>query len=333
MNTKQYDIIVLYSGGLDSKLAIKLLSMQGLSVLAVKFLHPFSPGLQSDKENFYRDEMLDADVLETPTDDKYLEIIPHPQHGYGSNANPCLDCKIHFLRRAWELAQKYNIKGIATGEVLGQRPFSQRAEAMKLIENKAGLSGKVIRPLCAKLLPASEAEIMGIVDRSRLLDIRGRGRKRQMELAKQFEIGDYPTPAGGCLLTDPGYSIKLFDAMKHNEFSAGMTQLLKFGRHFRIEGKRVVISRDAEEETILRKHFALGRILLEPTIEKGPMALVNVDADTAIIDYAGQIIARYIRKGNDSTAVEIQISRDGNVLSKTLASPANAIWVDEHLIR
>ncbi|MCD6124452.1 hypothetical protein J7J62_04700 [bacterium] len=291
----KYDIVLLFSGGLDSLLSAAILKKQGLSVLALKFVHPFLPKVLELSERFYVESQVGVDVLEVPTDEDYLRVILNPRFGYGSNANPCLDCKIHFFRRAWEFAKRVGARGLATGEVLGQRPFSQRRETFYLIEKEAGVSRMVVRPLCAKLLRPSVLEESGIVDRNLLYGISGRSRKRQMELAKQFGIKKVPTPAGGCLLTDPGYAARFFDAKLHGEVDLRSFLLLKVGRHMRIGGVKVVVGRNEHENRILREKFSSGCYVLEPVDGKGPTVLVWKNADDEVVTEAARVLARYVR--------------------------------------
>jgi len=330
MKLEKYDIVLLYSGGLDSILTGTILAKQGLKILGVKFVHPFSPGKWEKAEIFYESEF-GFDILETSVGDDFLQIIKNPEHGYGKNANPCIDCKIYFFRKAWEIAQQVGAQGLATGEVTGQRPFSQRKEALRLIEQSAAVKGKVVRPLCAILLPPSEPEIEGIVCREKLYDIRGRSRKKQIELARQFGIENYESPGGGCNLTDPQYAYRFLDALEHNELSLQMTQLIKIGRHFRVEGKRIVVGRNEYENEILEKDFAADWIFMEPASVKGPSALVACDSSENTISTATSIIARYITKAHGEE-IEIEtIYPDGSRKIIT-AIGADHIWVDRHLI-
>ncbi len=307
MLKESYDIVLLFSGGLDSLLAAKLLSLQGLSVLALKFRHPFLPGLWSDVEKVDRLEHLGVDLWVKPLGEEHIAVVKAPRYGYGSQMNPCIDCRIFFLRRAWELGQRFGAKGLATGEVLGQRPFSQRRSVLSLIEREAGVEGKVIRPLCAKLLPPSRLELEGIVDREGLLGIYGRGRKRQMALAEKLGITDYPSPAGGCLLTDPGYAARVKDALEHDEFCLEVSQLLKLGRHLRIEGIRAVVGRNAAENALLEERFSRRRFLLKPASMVGPVVLVDGAAGGDTILLAARALARYTKaKPSEKVVVEVR---------------------------
>ena len=332
MKTEIYDIALLYSGGLDSKLAARILANQNIKVLGVKFIHPFLSGLMNKDEKFYHDPEIRIDILEIPLGDEYLELIKNPSHGYGANANPCIDCKIFFMKHAWEIAKGYDAKGLATGFVIGQRPFSQRNTAIKFIEKEAGLVGKIIHPLTAKNFPPTELELSGLVNREKLYDIKGRGRIRQLKLAEELGIAEYPSPAGGCLLTDPGYSARFFEAIEHNDLDLETTQLLKFGRHFRIDGKRVVIGRNEEENDILETNFSVGRFLLIPENIPGPSAVVEKDANSSTLKLTAKIIGRYSRKLKQNEMIIVGIYMRNEKIMTINASPADPLQIDEYHI-
>ena len=324
-----YDIVLLYSGGLDSKLAGAILNELGLKILGVKFLHPFSTGLWRPKDKLIKNTE-PFDILEKKIGEDYLDIIKKPRYGYGANANPCIDCKIFFLKQARIIAEQVNAEGLATGEVLGQRPFSQRKDALKLIEKQAGLEGKIVRPLCAKLLPPSKLELSGLVDREKLFAIKGRGRKVQIELAKKFGITDYPSPAGGCLLTDPGYAKRFFDALEHDEITLETTQLLKFGRHFRIHNKKIVVGRNEYENGVLTDYLSENKKVLSPVSIPGPTALVDSNSSSEIENIAASIVARYCKTKNPKIDVKI-LYPDGS--EKTIsAAPIDPVLLDEYII-
>ncbi len=178
--------------------------------------------------------------------EEYLRVVKFPRHGYGRNMNPCIDCRIFMLKKAKAYMEESRAAFIVTGEVLGQRPMSQRKEAMRLIEKEAGLEGFILRPLSAKFLPITIPEKEGWVNREKLLNLQGRSRKPQIELADHFDIHDYPCPAGGCLLTDPGFSKRMKDLMIHDPaFSLNDVHLLKMGRHFRLSPEvKLVVGRN-----------------------------------------------------------------------------------------
>jgi tRNA U34 2-thiouridine synthase MnmA/TrmU len=233
--------IALLSGGLDSTLAAKVVMQQGIELEALNFLTVFCTCTHRGESCLASQKAVDS--LGIPlrvfnVSEEYLEVVKHPRHGYGSNMNPCIDCRIFMLRRAKAYMESVGASFIVTGEVLGQRPMSQRKDSMCLIEKEAGLEGSILRPLSAKFLPASIPEKEGWVDRERLLNIQGRSRKPQIKLADHFGIQDYPCPAGGCLLTDPGFSKRMRDLILHHpDFSLNDVHLLKVGRHFRLSPK------------------------------------------------------------------------------------------------
>jgi tRNA U34 2-thiouridine synthase MnmA/TrmU len=181
--------------------------------------------------------------------EEYLGVVKHPKHGYGSNMNPCIDCRIFMLKRAKDYMEESGAAFIVTGEVLGQRPMSQRKDAMRLIEKEASLEGLILRPLSAKVLPVTIPERERWVDREKLLKIQGRSRKPQIGLAEHYNIRDYPCPAGGCLLTDPGFAKRMKDLMMNEpNFSLNDVHLLKIGRQFRLSrGVKLVVGRNKEE--------------------------------------------------------------------------------------
>jgi len=198
--------IGLFSGGLDSILACRVVMAQGIEVVALKFVTPFFDHDLLADEVAYRQEMhrkygINARVVDIS--EGYVRMLEQPVHGFGKNFNPCVDCKIFMLRRARELMAEYKASFILTGEVLGQRPMSQRRDTLRVIERDSGCEGVLLRPLCAQLMNPTLAETQGLVDREQLHRFSGRGRKEQKKLAAAFGIQDYPAPAGGCMLTDP----------------------------------------------------------------------------------------------------------------------------------
>ncbi len=296
MLENKYDIVTLYSGGLDSLLAATFLSRLGLRVLAVHFSHPFKKGLWANAQTFSRN-ICGFDSLSIPVGDEFLQMMCNPKFGYGkTKANPCMDCKVLFMRKAFAIAKQIGAAGIATGEVVGQRPFSQRVAAMHQIAAEAGVTGFVLRPLCAKLLPPTSLETSGLVNREQLLDFSGRSRERQFALARELGIDKYEHPAGGCKLTDPGYAARVLEARAHNEIDIDTMQLLKFGRHFRLDGHRLAIGREERECDLFEKQFAAGRILFVPSFVPGPSAVLAPTADEQILNTAAKIIARYSQK-------------------------------------
>lgn len=201
--------LALLSGGLDSTLAVKLMLDQGIYVEAINFVTPFCLCRRSGCGAYEVAKRFNIPLKVVTVGLDYLRVVRKPKFGYGRGMNPCIDCRIFMLKKAKKYAKETGASFIFTGEVLDERPMSQHRKALEIIEKEAGLKGKILRPLSAKLLPQTEAEIKGWVDRTKLLGIRGRSRKKQIELAKKFGINDYPCPAGGCLLTYKEFANKL----------------------------------------------------------------------------------------------------------------------------
>ena len=249
--------IVLLSGGLDSKLVVKLLQEQNIELTGLHFNLPFGSGCckQMCSWKFMQIEGIPLHIIDCAKGKEfkeYLEIIKKPKFGYGSGMNPCIDCRIFMLKKARKLMKKEKADFIATGEVLNERPMSQHFKAMQIAENESGLKGKLLRPLSAKLLEETDAEKRGLVDRNKLLDIRGRRRIRQIGLANKYKI-TYPSPGGGCLLCEKEYAGKLKDLFEHKETKEEDIKLLKLGRHFRFDNEKIIVGKNAEENEELMK--------------------------------------------------------------------------------
>lgn len=227
--------------------------------------------------------------------EEYLDVVKHPKHGYGSNLNPCIDCRIFMLKKSKAYMEESGAAFIVTGEVLGQRPMSQRRDAMRLIEKEARMEGLIVRPLSAQFLPVTLPEREGWVDREKLLNIQGRSRKPQMRLAEKFHIRDYPCPAGGCLLTDPGFARRMKDLIDHDpDFSLNDVHLLKFGRHFRLSPKvKLVVGRNAEDNQKIETFSREGDVLLKTVRYPGPLSLLRGETRKTEIERAASITARY----------------------------------------
>ena len=237
--------LALLSGGLDSMLAAKLIQEQGIEVVGVAFTSPF---FGPDKARRAA-EWLGIPLHVVDITEDLIPVLVRPKYGYGRNMNPCIDCHTLMVRKAGELMKELGASFVVTGEVLGERPKSQNAAALRIVARDSGLEGYLLRPLSAKLLPPTVPEEKGWVDRERLLDIQGRSRKPQMALAEKYGLKDYPSPAGGCLLTDPGLSRRLKELLAENQTPEQRDlELLKYGRHFKSpEGTRIVVARQKEE--------------------------------------------------------------------------------------
>jgi tRNA-specific 2-thiouridylase len=288
--------IILFSGGLDSLLAARVLLDQGIELIGLHFLLPFTPP-DIDPEELsvsHRATLIGLSLINYRCDKEYMEMVRHPPHGYGKNMNPCIDCKIYFLKRARELMEEENASFIATGEVVGQRPLSQMKHMMNHIEKSSGLKGFLLRPLSAKLLEPTRAETDGIVDRNALLNISGRSRKIQMELAARYRITEYSSPAGGCLLTDKNMSKRLMDLFSYiPDYTMTDVYLLTIGRHMRInKSLKIIVSRNERENIELEKYRESADGFIVPDF-KGPSILARGVIDDDDVGFIGSIMLRY----------------------------------------
>ncbi|MEO0074365.1 MAG: hypothetical protein ABIK43_06910 [candidate division WOR-3 bacterium] len=308
ITSRKYKAVGLFSGGLDSLLACRLMSEQNASVVALHFRLPFVPsGRVAPSERLRRlAETAGASFVSVEVDDDYLKLVESPPNGYCVHMAPCVDCMIYMLSKARELAREIGAEVVFTGEVVGQRSPGQSKRSLRLIEKEAGLTGRLLRPLCAKLLEPTIPELSGIVRRERLLDFCGRGRRRQIRLAHEFAIIDYPSPGNGCLLSDLSFAIRCRDAIRHGGLSRADVELLKCGRHFRLEsGAKVVVGRNQSENACLRGLAAVGDLLCYPESAMGPVVLLRArritKKDTLT---AARICARYC-DGQPGQAVRV----------------------------
>ena len=309
--------ISLISGGLDSTLATKVMQEQGIDITAVNFISPFCrcnrrQGCQHEAK--YVSETLGIPLKVFNIAQDFLAMLKSPKHGYGSHMNPCIDCRILMLKKAKELMKQMDASFLITGEVVGQRPMSQKTNTMRLIEKEAGVLGLVLRPLSARLLEPTTPESEGWVNRQKLLDISGRGRKVQMQMAQDFHIKDYPCPAGGCLLTDPAFSKRVKDLIDHEELTLEDINLLQHGRHFRIFGQaKLVVGRNEHDNAILKSLAKKADLFFEPTEDTpGASGLGRGDflqKETVLL--AAKIVARYFDK-KDSAPAKVVIHYKGN---------------------
>jgi tRNA-uridine 2-sulfurtransferase len=304
--------VLLLSGGLDSTLAARMMLDQEIALFAVHFTSPFctcdrqpAKELRSPTGGGCRSQArIVADRLGIPIrtiskGHEYVTIVRSPKHGRGSGMNPCVDCRIFTYRKSREYMEELGASFLVTGEVIGQRPMSQRRDALRLIEKHSGCADIVLRPLSARHLPPTLPEREGWIDRERLLAIAGRSRKEQIRLAGEWDIGDYPCPAGGCLLTDRTFSVKVRDLLEHCESpDTADLNLLKVGRHFRLpDGRKVIVARDERENRKLEA-LAAGRLRVYVALGfAGPSVAVMGSGDDPPVDLLGRIYARYSRPG------------------------------------
>jgi len=290
--------VALFSGGLDSILAVKLIQEQGIEVKGVNFKTPFF-GLD---KTFSAAKSLDMDLEIIDITQELLEILKNPKHGFGKNMNPCIDCHTLMFKKAGEYMSKIGASFILSGEVLGERPMSQNRNSLNIIERESGFEGRILRPLSALLLAETIPEKGRLVDRNKLLNISGRSRKRQMELAVKMGIEDYPSPAGGCKLTEPAFSKRLRDLFIQGVFSLENIELLKLGRHFRLSTDiKLVVGRNKEENEKIKEFFQEGDFLFKAKNLKGPVSLLKgaCQANDGFIDKSCQITARYCDRNEE----------------------------------
>lgn len=264
--------LVLLSGGLDSILAIRLLQEQGIEVAGISFESSFFKAVKAKAAA----EQLGIELKIVKLKKDYINMLKNPKHGYGSAINPCIDCHAFMLKKAKAFMKKMKADFVATGEVLNERPMSQNLESLKIVEEESGLKGRLLRPLSAKLLEETQEEKRDLVDRSKLLDIKGRARDRQMELASKWNLS-YPSPGGGCLLCEVETEKKLCDLFEHNETDDVSLELIKVGRHFRSAGQ-IIVGRSKEENDELEK-LGKGWIKMECSEVMGPVTLFKNEKD------------------------------------------------------
>jgi len=328
--------VALISGGLDSLLAAKVILDQNIHVEGINFYTGFcveghthairNKDRKKQKRNnaLWVAEKLGIKLHIIDVIDEYKEVLTNPRHGYGANLNPCLDCKGFMVRKAHQWINENNFDFIITGEVIGQRPMSQRKETMPIVARESGADNLLLRPLCAKLLPETLPEKNGWVDRNRLLAFNGRNRKPQMALAAKYDIADYAQPAGGCcFLTDASYSNKLGDlwqARGSKNYDLDDIMLLKVGRHIRPEKDvKIIIARDEGESRFLsgyRKRF----IYLQAISHTGPLALMDGTIDDDKIKLAAEITARY-GKGREAQQVTFEVHDTTGSTKELTVSP------------
>ncbi len=313
----------LTSGGLDSMLAALVLRDQNIKVKWICFETPFFSADNAKKAA--RDIGISITVKNiTP---QYLKMLRDPPCGYGQNMNPCMDCHALMVNLAGQMMRQENFDFIFSGEVMGQRPMSQVQHALRYVEKRSGVDGYLLRPLSARALPETVPEKEGLVDRSRLYDITGRSRKRQLELAAHYGISDYPTPAGGCLLTDSGFSKRLKDLFAHqDECSEADLNALKFGRHFRLTPEsKLIVGRNKEDNKNLAETNASGTMtVLKTETLPGPTCLLAGTSDESALMLAAGICAGYSKAPEDET-VQVIATTGGQKRSITMLGipPAN----------
>ena len=344
---RQPRALALISGGLDSLLAARVVQEQGVHVEGINFFTGFCVEGHTHairKRDHARPKRNNAlwvaeqlgirlhivDIVE-----EYKDVVLNPRHGYGANLNPCLDCKVFMVRKAREWIEQSGFDFLITGEVVGQRPMSQRRDTMPLVQAESGIDDRLVRPLCAKRLPPTLPERMGWIDRERLHDFSGRSRKPQMALAAHYGFSDYAQPAGGCcFLTNEAYSVKLADLWRsrgQRDYQLDDIMLLKVGRHLRpAPHYKLIIAREEGENRFLSGYRRLYPSLVTIS-HRGALALVDGELSLADLELAARIVARY-GQGREADRVEVEYrERDGSTRTLRVAPlPSDALpkaWI------
>ncbi|MDD2852548.1 MAG: hypothetical protein PHY09_11730 [Desulfuromonadaceae bacterium] len=297
----QRKAIALLSGGLDSTLAVKMMLDLGIKVEALNFTSPFctctgkNSGCKSEAVRVAQEYNIPIKVLHKGLD--YLEIVRSPVYGYGKGMNPCIDCRIYLLKRAKEYMVESGADFVITGEVLGQRPMSQRRDTLRIIERESGLKGLLLRPLSARHFEPTIPENEGWVDRDKLLAIEGRSRKIQMEMAEDLDVKNYPCPAGGCLLTEPSFVPKIRDIFQHSEkLQQRDFKLLKTGRHFRLgPHSKAIIGRNEVDNNQLEHSRQSGEAALTWLDGNTPVAIIVGTQENDFYTLGAKILLRYAK--------------------------------------
>ena len=308
--------LALLSGGLDSTLAVKVMLEQGIEVEALNFTSPFctctgkNAGCKSEAVRVAEEFGIPIKVMNKGIE--YLEVVRNPVHGYGKAINPCIDCRIFLLRKAKEYMAESAADFVITGEVLGQRPMSQRRHTLEIIERESGLEGVLLRPLSAKHFKPTIAETEGWVDRGKLLAIQGRSRKEQMELAEELDVKNYPCPAGGCMLTEISFAPKVRDIFDHSDMlNMRDFRLLKLGRHFRLGPRtKLLVGRNEAENATLTAHMQAGEASIRWIDGGSPLGVVMGEITPEALEMAGKIILRYT-KADAGASCHIRVDREG----------------------
>ena len=342
--SKQIKAVSLISWGLDSLLSTKLMLEQGIHVEGINFFTGFCVEghthairkQKSDKQKrnnaLWVAEQLGIKLHIVDVIEEYRDVLLNPKHGYGKNMNPCLDCKSFMVKKAKQWAEENDFDFIITGEVIGQRPMSQRKDTMPVVQAESGADDLLLRPLCAQHLPETKAEHEGWVDREKLLGFSGRTRKPQMALAKKYGFKDYATPAGGCcFLTDKQYSDKLVDmwqARGSREYQLDDLMMLKVGRHIRPNNRFKLIVAREEGEVKFLEGYRNQYFNLYPVSCNGPLALIDGEPTQDDLHLAARVLARY-SQGREDDSVDVEINLNNGVMQKLSVAPFKNDEIDK----
>jgi len=296
---KQVKAVGLLSGGLDSTLAVKIVKDLGVEIYGVYFSMPW--GCCDKVMANEAADRIGIKFIVLQLDERYLEMVKNPKHGYGTAMNPCVDCRIHMFSRAAQYMRHMGADFVFTGEVLGQRPMSQMRHSMKTIEKETGLEDRLLRPLCAQFLDPTIPEKEGLIDRDKLLNISGRSRRPQIQLAKDLNITEYNQPAGGCLLTDHKFANRMRDTLDHGYRNFRETIALQWGRHFRLNRDfKAIVGRNSDENESLLQYAHPDDHVMELAEYAGPTLLLkghNPSED--ILKLAAGLIQQFSKYKNE----------------------------------
>ena len=301
-------VVALLSGGLDSQLAVRMMQEQGFDVSAVAIKTPFCDfdcGRGCGFEIRERADDLNVNLKTVYLGDEYIEMLKKPKHGIGAGFNPCIDCRAMMFDAAKKHMDEIGAEFIISGEVLGQRPMSQHAPALRTIEKESGLVGKIVRPLSGALLPETDPEKEGLIKRENLGMIKGRTRRNQLDMAQEYGIENPPNAGGGCLLTDPQFGVKAKDLFEHTETpTINDIDLLKIGRHFRLdEQTKFVVGRNKDENEMIKAIALTGDILLEARDHVGPVSILRGKNGKSHLKFASAVTLRYSDAPKDESGV------------------------------
>jgi tRNA U34 2-thiouridine synthase MnmA/TrmU len=322
--SKKVRALGLCSGGLDSILSALVLQNQGIEVQWITFETPFFSSENARQASRTTGIPLMVRNITGP----YLEMLKNPNCGYGKHMNPCMDCHALMFNQAGTIMDENGFDFLFSGEVLGQRPMSQTMNSLRYVEKRSGFDGYIVRPLSAKKLPITRPEEQGLLNRDLLLDISGRSRKPQMELAKEFGITNYPSPAGGCLLADKSYASRLRDLFDHqNTFAERELHLLKHGRHLRLnETTKIAVGRTQKDNENLLKYYDPNLdTLIKVKKHPGPIVLMPHGGKNEMTLLAASICAGY-SKAPELTPVDVGVTTPkGNEIIRVIGVPPKEI--------
>lgn len=327
MEEQKKKVVALLSGGLDSQLAVRMMQSQGFEVSAVAIKTPFCDfdcGRGCGFEIRERADALGVNLKTVYLGDEYIEMLKHPKHGFGSGMNPCIDCRSMMFKAAKKHMDEIGAEFIISGEVLGQRPMSQHGPALKTIEKESELEGYIVRPLSGALLPKTIPEEAGLIKRENLGMIRGRTRRSQLQLAREYGIENPPNAGGGCLLTDPAFGIRAKDLFKHTETpTTNDIDLLKIGRHFRLDEKtKLIVGRNKDENDMIRALALPNDLVFYAKDHMGPNAILRGGNAEAHLQFCAGITLRYSDAPKESQQAVIVEKNNGAEKSEILTNRA-----------